>query len=167
MPAATKRVMGAATAQAPELGRLSGTRVFSYTVSIAFNLVLLVYLYQLQMGHCGCAAADGWMPTYLRYAIALSIALIPFTLYTRERPEFIRRAWAQGWIQPLGVVLLVVGVVKAYAMLNYALDLQKCDCTTDWRRLLMLYEGVISTLMYFGIFILAGYVAVVKARGRS
>ena len=151
----------------PELGRLTGTRVFSYTVSILFNLVLLVYLYQLELGRCGCAAADGWMPTFLRYAIALSIALIPFTVYARERPEFVRRAWARGWLRLLGVGMLVLGVVKAYAMLNYALDLQKCGCSTDWRRLLMLYEGVISTLMYFGLFVLAGYVAIAKAKAKS
>lgn len=165
--AATKAATRAAATRAPDMGRLTGTRVFSYTVSIVFNLVLLVYLYQLQLGRCGCAEADGWMPTFLRYAIGFSIALIPLTLYMRDRPEFVKRAWSQGWLQPFGVGVLVVGVVKAYAMLNYALDLQKCECTTDWRRLLMLYEGVVSTLMYFGIFVLAGYVAVVKSRGRS
>ena len=133
-------------------------RMASYLTGIALNLVLIAYLAQLRAYEdCACAEVRGWMPTFLPYALAFSIMLVPFTLFLRTRLDVMASMWRSGALKALGVFALGLGLLKAYAMLNYALDLYRCQCASDWRRLLMLWEGAISVLLYFAVLALIVY----------
>ena len=135
-------------------------RMASYLMGIALNLVLIAYLAQLRAYEdCACAEVRGWMPTFLPYALAFSIMLVPFTLFLRTRLDVMASMWRSGALKALGLFAFGVGLVKAYAMLNYALDLYRCQCASDWRRMLMLWEGAISVLLYFALLALIGYMA--------
>ena len=136
------------------------TRFISYAVGILLNIVIIVYISQLESMGCACAEANGWMPTFLTYALAFSVVMVPFTLFLRTRLDLMAKMWANGSLKALGVFVFVVGIVKAYAMLNYALDLYRCNCASDWRRILMLWEGVFSVLLYFALFALTAYVLI-------
>lgn len=136
------------------------TRFISYVVGILLNIVIIVYISQLETMGCACAEANGWMPTFLIYALAFSVVMVPFTLFLRTRLDLMAKMWANGSLKALGVFVFIVGFVKAYAMLNYALDLYRCHCASDWRRILMLWEGVFSVLLYFALFALTAYVLV-------
>ena len=143
------------------------TRFISYAVGILLNIVIIVYISQLESMGCVCAEANGWMPTFLIYALAFSVVMVPFTLFLRTRLDLMAKMWADGSLKALGVFVFVVGLVKAYAMLNYALDLYRCRCASDWRRILMLWEGVFSVLLYFALFALTAYVLVrYRRRGK-
>ena len=127
-------------------------RMISYLIGISLNLVIFAYLTQLKASDdCMCAEARGWMPTFLQYALAFSIMLIPFTMFLRTRIDIMAFMWQNGSLKALGLFAFGIGIIKAYAMLNYALDLYRCQCANDWRRLLMLWEGAISVLLYFAL----------------
>lgn len=135
-------------------------RMASFAVGIVFNIVIIAYLAQLEGSRCWCAASSGWMPTFLRWSLTASVVLVPFTLFLRTRLDVMKRMWDAGYLQWLGVGVFVMGLVKAYAMLNYSLDLYRCGCADDWRRVLMMWEGALAVLLYFGLFALVAYALV-------
>ena len=141
---------------------VSVARMVSYAVGIVFNVLIIVYLTQLESMRCACAGSSGWMPVFIKWSLIFSMVMIPFTLFLRTRLDVMARMWNSGALQALAAFAFVVGLVKAYAMLNYSLDLYRCKCADDWRRVLMLWEGGMAVFLYFVIFGILGY-ALVKS----
>ena len=139
---------------------VSVMRMASYALGIVFNVLIIVYLTQLESTRCGCAGSRGWMPVFIKWSLVFSMVMVPFTLFLRTRLDVMARMWSSGALQTLALFGFVVGLVKAYAMLNYSLDLYRCKCADDWRRVLMLWEGGVAVLLYFLLFGLLGYVLV-------
>ena len=94
-------------------------RMISYLIGISLNLVIFAYLTQLKASDdCMCAEARGWMPTFLQYALAFSIMLIPFTMFLRTRIDIMAFMWQNGSLKALGLFAFGIGIIKAYAMLT-------------------------------------------------
>ena len=139
---------------------VSVSRMVSYAVGIIFNVLIIVYLTQLESMRCECAGSSGWMPVFIKWSLIFSMVMVPFSLFLRTRLDVMARMWNSGALQALAVFMFVVGLVKGYAMLNYSLDLYRCKCADDWRRVLMLWEGGMAVFLYFVLFGIMGYALV-------
>tara|TARA_Y100001958_G_scaffold158841_1_gene158028 strand:- start:221 stop:820 length:600 start_codon:yes stop_codon:yes gene_type:complete len=139
---------------------VSVMKMFSWILGIVFNIVIIVYLVQLELTNCACTDSHSWMPGFLKFAMAISILIVPFTLFLRTRLDLMIKMWQNGFLKLLGVFLLVIGVLKTYSLFNYSLHLYNCKCADDWRRTLMLWEGIFGVIVYFFFFMLLLYAGV-------
>lgn len=139
---------------------VSVMKMFSWTLGIVFNIVIIVYLVQLESTSCACTDSHDWMPGFIKFAMAISILMVPFTLFLRTRLDLLIKLWHNGFLKLLGGFLLVIGVLKTYSLFSYSLHLYNCKCADDWRRTLMLWEGIFGVIVYFFFFMLLLYAGV-------
>ena len=131
----------------------------SWTVAIVVHLLLIGYIARLGALDCECADAGGWRARYIFYTSCLGIVLVPLAVYVGTTRAVFRRLWASGaihwWLAALGAL----GALKAYAMFDYSLTIHGCECARDWRRTLLLWQGILAVLSYAALVLLLVYAA--------
>lgn len=132
-------------------------KLVTWLLGIVFNVLIIAYLVQLDALDCECTDSHEWMPSFIKASMMLGIMVVPFVLFLRTRLDLLQKLWDNGTLKILGVVLFVIGVTKTYALFNYSLHLYNCKCADDWRRSLMLWEGIFGIMIYFFYFLLLIY----------
>ena len=141
------------------LADLLATPYPSWTIAIVVHLLLIGYITRLGALDCECAEPGGWRARYILYTSCLGIALVPLAVYVGTSRAVFRRLWASGAIAWWLVALGALGALKAYAMFDYSLTIHGCECARDWRRSLLLWQGILSVLSYAALVLLLVYAA--------
>lgn len=131
----------------------------SWTIAIFVHLLLVSYITRLSALDCECAEPGGWRARYILYTSCLGIVLVPLAVYVSTTRDVFRRLWASGTIKWWLTALGALGAVKAYAMFDYSLTIHGCECARDWRRTLLLWQGILSVLSYVALVLLLVYTA--------
>lgn len=134
----------------------SGADYVSKTLAIIAHLVLITYITALQSTKCASDPND-WRPKFLLYVSLAAVALVPLHMYVRITPGVFYRLWNSGVVHGVLIFLLLLGALKAYVTVDYALSLYQNPCAEDWRRPLILWLGIFSVLVYV-IMVLGGVI---------
>ena len=138
------------------------TKYVNLAIAIVVHLLLITYLAHLGGLECPCAQRDRWEPKFILIASCTGIAMIPLFMYAVATRDRFKVIWNTGLVKKGAVLLLVVGAIKAYAMFSYSLTLYNCECSRDWRRTLLLWQGIISVIGYGALVSLALYLAFIR-----
>jgi len=112
------------------------------------NICILYYVVDMEKQNCQCS--DSWLRDYIKVVSTIIITLGVLSLVIPDLPQMIVKAVKKNrvLIVPLlvwnVVAIVYLGVLLAY---YYRLTQNKCECSEDWKRNILLYPAVFLAIL--------------------